>query len=216
MEWIWWLDADAVFTDMLFLPPLSELEHHNLVLQGDRKQVYPVKDWQSVGTANFLIRNCQWSLNLLDAWGSMGTNSIRQESGTFLNELLLNRPSNLSGDVQSSMVAMLAQDQKNRHADRNWTPRVKLVNEKEYVMNGNWTYIAPRLEDLVLDDDNGVPFVTHFQGCLPGCKNQPDQLLADLLDTCTKQLERAFDFAENQVSACASSPNLPASYVMNA
>ncbi|CAM6099399.1 unnamed protein product [Calypogeia fissa] len=198
-EWIWWLDADAILTDMSLEAPFADLEHHNLILYRDDHLVYYLRDWERISTSNFMIRNCQWSLDLLDAWGSMGTTKMRERSGKFESRTLANRPSDFPGDDQSSLVALLIQDQRNSLAQRKWIPSVKLVKETEYIMNGNWT-ITAELEDLSgMDDLHRVPFVTHFKGCLPACTGELDQLSSEWLDLCREQLERAFDFSDNQV-----------------
>lgn len=197
---MWWLDGDAVFIDMSFEPPFAEVIDHNLVLYGDHQLVYHLRDWASVSTSNFMIRNCQWSLDLLDAWGSMGTAELREESGKFESEVLANWPLDFPGDDQSSLVALLVQDFRNPLAQQKWVPWVKLVKETEYTMNGNWTAFAPQLDWLSTSDrSQRVPFVTHFIGCLPACTSEPVQLSSERLDVCTDQLERAFDFADNQV-----------------
>lgn len=34
VEWIWWMDSDALFTDMVFEIPLSKYDNYNLVVHG--------------------------------------------------------------------------------------------------------------------------------------------------------------------------------------
>ncbi|KAJ6339981.1 hypothetical protein OIU77_007848 [Salix suchowensis] len=34
IEWIWWMDSDAMFTDMVFEIPLSKYDKHDLVIHG--------------------------------------------------------------------------------------------------------------------------------------------------------------------------------------
>ncbi|CAM6099400.1 unnamed protein product [Calypogeia fissa] len=199
MEWIWWIDADAVITDLSFEPPYEELEHDNLVLYGEEQHVYDRRTWTGLSTANFMIRNCQWSLDLLAEWASMGANNMREESGSFQSEVLTDRPTDFSGDDQSSLVALLAQDKRNPMGMQRWAPMVKLVKETEYYMVANWTEVAPKLEELSLHEhDEAVPFVTHFTGCLPSCRVK-QHMKKHFLDTCVEQMGRAFDFADNQV-----------------
>lgn len=81
-EWIWWMDSDALFTDMSFEVPLEHYENFNLVLHGFDDKVYQQKLWTGLNTGSFLIRNCQWSLDLLDAWAPMGPRGIvRNQAG---------------------------------------------------------------------------------------------------------------------------------------
>lgn len=82
VEWIWWMDSDALFTDMSFEVPLEKYENFNLVLHGFDDKVYRQKLWTGLNTGSFLIRNCQWSLDLLDAWAPMGPKGvIRNKAG---------------------------------------------------------------------------------------------------------------------------------------
>jgi hypothetical protein len=201
VEWLWWLDADAVFTNMRFKLPLAEFDPYNLVLHGDDHLVHENVDPTGLSTGAFLIRNCQWSLDLLGAWAFTGTDSKREEAGvarikgkkrgkTMLTEL---------GDDRSSLVALLAQDSKIPVNHQKWVPKVKLVNETEYALNGDWTYVGPSLE--MLDEDSALPFITHFEGCLPNPSEVPkiSRLDSENFNACVEQLERAFDLAENQV-----------------
>ncbi|TKW01093.1 hypothetical protein SEVIR_8G155200v4 [Setaria viridis] len=72
-EWVWWVDADAVFTDMDFsLPLATKYAAYNLVLYGWPKEVYENRRWLGLNAGVFLIRNCQWSLDFLDEWARMG------------------------------------------------------------------------------------------------------------------------------------------------
>jgi xyloglucan 6-xylosyltransferase len=83
VEWLWWMDSDAMFTDMSFQVPLEKYQSYNLVLHGFNDSVYKNKSWTGLNTGSFLIRNCQWSLDLLDAWSPMGPKgSIRDKAGT--------------------------------------------------------------------------------------------------------------------------------------
>jgi xyloglucan 6-xylosyltransferase len=198
-EWIWWLDADAVITDLSFEPPYAEHEGQNLILYGEDRRVYDKRTWKGLSTANFLIRNCQWSLDLLDTWASMGTADAREESGKFLSGFLGDRPFGFPGDDQAGLVALLAQDKRESIGKRRWAPLVKLVKETEYAMNANWAVVGPRLEELSLEKKE-VPFVTHFTGCLPACNVKPE-MPENFLSDCVKQLGRAFDFSDNQVRA---------------
>lgn len=200
MEWIWWLDADAVFTDMTFEPPFAELDRYNLVLFGEGRVVHADNlDPTDLNTGVFMIRNCQWSLDLLGAWAKSGTSRKREESGDvkFQEAMEVNR----TGDDRSSLVALLAQDKTNPSGDKKWVPKMKLLDETNYVMKwNNWTVVGPKFEEMSPDKDQ-VPFVTHFEGCLPHPSEVPrfSRQDSENFHVCVEQLERAFDFAENQV-----------------
>ncbi|PRQ24734.1 putative xyloglucan 6-xylosyltransferase [Rosa chinensis] len=84
VEWIWWMDSDAMFTDMVFEIPLGKYDKHNLVIHGYPDLLLDQKSWIALNTRSFLFRNCQWSLDLLDAWAPMGLKElIREEAGRF-------------------------------------------------------------------------------------------------------------------------------------
>lgn len=72
VEWIWWMDSDAIFTDMTFEMPMDKYEGKNLIVHGFHNLLFEQHRWIGVNTGSFLIRNCQWSLDLLDAWTPFG------------------------------------------------------------------------------------------------------------------------------------------------
>ncbi|KAH0701769.1 hypothetical protein KY285_016047 [Solanum tuberosum] len=74
-EWIWWVDSDAAFTDMNFKLPLKKYKNHNFVVYGWPKLIYENKSWTGINAGVFLIRNCQWSMDLIEAWAKMGPQS---------------------------------------------------------------------------------------------------------------------------------------------
>ena len=58
-EWVWWVDADAVFTDMDFsLPLATRYAGYNLVAYGVAKDIKR-KSWLGINAGVFIIRNCQ-------------------------------------------------------------------------------------------------------------------------------------------------------------
>ncbi|PQM37720.1 putative glycosyltransferase 7 [Prunus yedoensis var. nudiflora] len=58
-EWIWWVDSDAIFTDMEFKLLLERYKDHNLVVHGWWHLIYKEQSWTSLNVGVFLIRNCQ-------------------------------------------------------------------------------------------------------------------------------------------------------------
>lgn len=89
VEWIWWMDSDAIFTDMSFEMPMARYAQMNLVVHGFQKLVFEEHRWIGLNTGSFLIRNCQWSLDLLDVWALYGPEGeVRNNAGnTRLNVL---------------------------------------------------------------------------------------------------------------------------------
>ncbi|WOL16188.1 putative xyloglucan 6-xylosyltransferase 1 [Canna indica] len=67
VEFLWWMDSDSMFTDLAFELPWEQYAPFNLVMHGWNDMVYDDRNWIALNTDSFLLRNCQWSLDLLDA-----------------------------------------------------------------------------------------------------------------------------------------------------
>ncbi|WOL15667.1 hypothetical protein Cni_G24448 [Canna indica] len=191
VEWIWWMDSDALFTDMAFEIPLDRYSAHNLVIHGYTDLLFDKHSWISLNTGSFLLRNCQWSLDLLDAWAPMGPKGpIRDEAGKILTANLEGRPA-FEADDQSALIYLLL-SQKDRWGD-------KVYVENSYYLHGYWPGLVDRYEEMMEQyhpgfGDERWPFVTHFVGCKP-CGSYGDYPV----EKCLKNMERAFNFADNQV-----------------
>ncbi|KAF7042318.1 hypothetical protein CFC21_051958 [Triticum aestivum] len=169
VEFFWWMDSDAMFTDMAFELPWERYGPYNFILHGWDEMVYDDKNWIGLNTGSFLLRNCQWSLDYLDTWAPMGPKGpVRIEAGKVLTKYLKDRPV-FEADDQSAMVYILA------------TQREKWGNK----MLENY---QPGL------GDHRWPLVTHFVGCKP-CSKFGDYPV----ERCLKQMDRAFNFGDNQV-----------------
>lgn len=89
IDWFWWMDSDAIFTDMTFELPLHKYENYNMVMHGWDDAVYEKRSWLGLNAGVFLIRNCQWSMDLLHAWAPMSPKGkIRDDVGKFLSKAL--------------------------------------------------------------------------------------------------------------------------------
>ncbi|KAJ6868742.1 xyloglucan 6-xylosyltransferase 5 [Populus alba x Populus x berolinensis] len=191
IEWIWWMDSDAMFTDMVFEIPLSKYDKHNLVIHGYPDLLFEQKSWIALNTGSFLFRNCQWSLDLLDAWAPMGPKgAIREEAGKILTANLKGRPA-FEADDQSALIYLLL-SQKDQWMD-------KVYIENQYYLHGYWAGLVDRYEEMMEKYHPGLgderwPFVTHFVGCKP-CGSYGDYPV----ERCMRSMERAFNFADNQV-----------------
>ncbi|KAM5570818.1 putative xyloglucan 6-xylosyltransferase 5 [Rosa sericea] len=191
VEWIWWMDSDAMFTDMVFEIPLGKYEKHNLVIHGYPDLLFDQKSWIALNTGSFLFRNCQWSLDLLDAWAPMGPKGpIREEAGKVLTANLKGRPA-FEADDQSALIYLLL-SQKDL-----WMEKVFVENS--YYLHGYWAGLVDRYEEMIEKYHPGLgderwPFVTHFVGCKP-CGSYGDYPV----ERCLSSMERAFNFADNQV-----------------
>lgn len=191
VEFLWWMDSDAMFTDMAFELPWDRYEGYNLVMHGWKEMVFDQKNWIGLNTGSFLIRNCQWAFDLLDSWGVMGPKGkIRVEAGKVLTKELKDRPA-FEADDQSAMVYLLAKEKEN------WGHKVYLENR--YYLHGYWGISVDRYEEMIQSHHPGFgdhrwPLVTHFAGCKP-CGKVGDYPV----ERCLKQMERAFNFGDNQI-----------------
>ncbi|KAI3833794.1 hypothetical protein MKX03_016826 [Papaver bracteatum] len=191
VEWIWWMDSDALFTDMVFELPLSKYADYNMVIHGYPDLMFNQHSWIALNTGSFLFRNCQWSLDLLDAWAPMGPKGkIRDEAGKILTANLKGRPA-FEADDQSALIYLLI-SQKDV-----WMNKVFLENA--YYLHGYWAGLVDRYEEMMDKYHPGLgderwPFVTHFVGCKP-CGSYGDYPV----ERCLSSMERAYNFADNQV-----------------
>jgi xyloglucan 6-xylosyltransferase len=191
VEWIWWMDSDAMFTDMVFELPIEKYKEYNLVVHGYKEQIYDKKSWVGLNTGSSLFRNCQWTLDLLDAWAPMGPKgAVRLEAGKVLTETLTGRPE-FEADDQSALIYLLITQ------SELWSKKVFL--EESYYLHGYWVSIVDMYEEVMEKyhpgyGDHRWPFVTHFVGCKP-CGSYGDYAV----ERCLNQMERAFNFADNQV-----------------
>lgn len=191
VEFLWWMDSDAMFTDMTFEVPWERYKDYNLVMHGWNEMVYDQKNWIGLNTGSFLLRNCQWSLDILDAWAPMGPKGkVRDDAGKKLTKELKDRPA-FEADDQSAMVYLLATER-----DK-WGDKVYL--ESEYYLHVNWAILVDRYEEMIEKyrpglGDHRWPLVTHFVGCKP-CAKFGD----NLAERCLRQMDRAFTFGDNQI-----------------
>ncbi|CAL5201860.1 unnamed protein product [Lathyrus oleraceus] len=191
VEWIWWMDSDAFFTDMVFELPMSKYNDYNLILHGYPDLLFEQNSWIAVNTGSFLFRNCQWSLDLLDAWAPMGPKGpIREEAGKILTANLKGRPA-FEADDQSALIYLLLSKK-----DK-WMEKVFLENS--FYLHGYWAGLVDRYEEMMEKYHPGLgderwPFVTHFVGCKP-CGSYGDYPV----ERCLSSMERAYNFADNQV-----------------
>ncbi|KAK9146933.1 hypothetical protein Sjap_006836 [Stephania japonica] len=191
IEFLWWMDSDAMFTDMAFELPWERYKDHNLVMHGWNEMVYDQKNWIGLNTGSFLLRNNQWALDLLDAWAPMGPKGkIRDDAGKVLTRELKGRPV-FEADDQSAMVYLLITQREK------WGDKVYL--ESAYYLHGYWGILVDRYEEMIENYHPGLgdhrwPLVTHFVGCKP-CGKFGDYSV----ERCLKQMDRAFNFGDNQI-----------------
>ncbi|KAG7026926.1 putative glycosyltransferase 7, partial [Cucurbita argyrosperma subsp. argyrosperma] len=225
-EWIWWVDSDAMFTDMEFKLPLERYKNHNLIVHGWAHLIYDRKSWTGLNAGVFLIRNCQWSMDFMDVWASMGPQTPNYEKwGQILKSTI---PDKLfpESDDQTGLVYLLYKE-KEKWAD-------KIYLEAEYYFEGYWEEIVTTFDNItgkytemekgagelrrrhaekvseqygafrekyLKDAGNGKgswrrPFITHFTGCQP-CSGDHNQMYSG--GSCWDGMRKALNFADNQV-----------------
>ncbi|KAG6594966.1 Glycosyltransferase 6, partial [Cucurbita argyrosperma subsp. sororia] len=229
VEWIWWMDSDAVFTDMEFKIPIERYKNHNLVVHGWPSMVYEKgdnKSWTGLNAGVFLIRNCQWSMDLMDSWAKMGPQSPDYKKwGPILTTTFKDKPFPLPDD-QSALIYLISME------GRKWADKVYL--EGEYYLESYWIGMVGWYDNITAQYTemekrepglrrkhaervsrfyaglrepvikkaglrNGAgrrPFVTHFTGCQP-CSGNHNPMYDG--DTCWQEMGRALNFADNQV-----------------
>ncbi|XAR57700.1 Xyloglucan 6-xylosyltransferase, partial [Bertholletia excelsa] len=225
-EWIWWVDSDAVFTDMDFKPPLERYKDYNLVVGGSPDLVYKNPSWLGLNAGVFYIRNCQWSLDFLEEWAKMGPQTPDyQKWGQTLASTIKDK-GYPGADDQTAMVYLLLKQKdtwgekvflEHKHCIQGyWKGLVGTFNDvtRNYVelekgdrrlrrrhaekVSENYGALwEPRLEAAGYRKDAGKrPCITHFTGCQPCSGNHNAMYTAE---DCWKEMERALNFADNQV-----------------
>lgn len=226
VEWIWWVDADAVFTDMEFKLPMEKYKNHNLVAHGWPNMVYGDKEnksWTGLNAGSMLIRNCQWAMELMNEWAKMGPISGDYESwGRILKSTFKDKVFPLPDD-QSSLIYMLSKEKER------WEEKTYL--EWEYDLEAYWEGVVEGYEEMseeykeMEEEERGLrrrhaekesawyggqrvnymkrkggkrrrAFVTHFTGCQP-CNGEHNPSYNG--EKCWKEMERALNFGDNQV-----------------
>ncbi|CAL5370948.1 unnamed protein product [Camellia sinensis] len=225
-EWIWWVDSDAVITDMEFKLPMKKYESYNFIINGWENMIYERKSRFAMNTGIFLIRNCQWSMDFMEAWARMSPLNPDHEKIAKIAIAELTDKEFPGMDEQSALVYLML-TQKNK-----WGNKVYLENQ--YSFSGYWLEIVDRLENIsdkyaaaeategglrrrraevvserygemwevflkgIYDGPGGWrrPFITHFTGCQPCSGHYSPSYTAH---ACWNGMERALNFADNQV-----------------
>ncbi|GAB2282722.1 Anthocyanidin 3-O-glucosyltransferase 7 [Dionaea muscipula] len=137
-EWIWWVDSDAAITDMEFKLPLERYREHNLVVHGWPELIYKKKSWTGLNAGVFLIRNCQWSMDLIERWAGMGPQSPDYDRwGQILRSEFKDKLFPQSDDQTG--LGYLIVEEKERWGE-------KIYMEGEYYFEGYWVEIVGKLE----------------------------------------------------------------------
>lgn len=139
-EWIWWVDSDALFTDMEFKLPLERYKNHNLVVHGWTHLVMETHSWTGLNAGVFLIRNCQWTMDFLEVWASMGPQTPEYEQwGKTLRSTFKDKAFPESDD-QTGLAYLIYKENKK------WGTKIYL--EGEYYFEGYWAEIVGELAKI--------------------------------------------------------------------
>ncbi|KDP25125.1 hypothetical protein JCGZ_22660 [Jatropha curcas] len=222
-EWIWWVDSDAVFTDMEFKIPLEKYKDHNLVVRGWPSLIYKKQSWTSLNAGVFLIRNCEWSMNFLDAWVNMGPQTPNYDKWGQIQRSTFKDKMIPEADDQAALVYLLLKE-KEKWGD-------KIYIEEDYDLQTYWleavqdydkitqdymeierkvsslrrkhaekvseSYGASREQYIkVKNNFRKRPLITHFTGCEP-CTGNHNPVYS--WEDCLNGIQRALNFADNQV-----------------
>ena len=206
IDWLFWIDSDAIFMDMDFSLPLDEYEQagYNLVLWGEKRMV----DGGNEGDASsdeapsyfglnagvMLMRNNDWTRaflrRILDAGDDIeGSTSVQ---GAVLKGMC-DRKYDCRVSDQSTIVYLLYSE------PDQW--RNQTLLEKRFTLNGHWQEYAGhlvsgslQLKDSIWRSDR-VPFVMHFAGCQL-CSGLTDKHYADW-DACKEAMGQALNHVED-------------------
>lgn len=226
VEWIWWVDADAVLTNMEFKLPLDKYKNHNIVVDGWPNKIFEKRSWIGLNAGVVLFRNCQWTMEFLNTWASMGPISPGFERWGKILKATFTDVSDSKSNDQSAMAYMLL-----KQFDK-WGSKFYMENEFcfqcYWAMAVDWfksatnaymdmemsvTELRRRHAELATESygelrekylkEGGYrentgrrPFITHFTGCSP-CSGKHDPIYDG--DSCREGMEKALNFADNQV-----------------
>ncbi|XP_058186373.1 galactomannan galactosyltransferase 1-like [Rhododendron vialii] len=139
-EWIFWIDSDAVITDMDFKLPLEKYKDHNFVVHGWSYFVYEKKSWAGVNAGVFLIRNCQWSMEFMEAWAEMGPQTPNYEKWGQIQMEAFSDKNHPDSDDQSALNYLLLTEKEK------WG--IKVFIENTYDLSGYWGYIVDSFDNI--------------------------------------------------------------------
>lgn len=222
-EWIWWVDSDAAITDMDFNLPLDKYRAHNLVIHGWPTLVFEKKSWTGLNAGVFLIRNCQWSMDLIEKWVKFGPISPDYPKWGPIQKSVFPDKLYPESDDQTGLAYLMVKE------GEQWKDKIYL--EDGYYFEGYWVEIVDNLENVTAHykeiekkerrlrrrhaEKGGEryrgeweeklegervekkrPFITHFTGCEP-CSGKHNEMYS--WESCVDGMNKALNFADNQV-----------------
>uniref|UniRef100_A0A2N9EQK5 Uncharacterized protein n=1 Tax=Fagus sylvatica TaxID=28930 RepID=A0A2N9EQK5_FAGSY len=140
VEWIWWMDSDALFTDMVFEIPVSKYDNYNLVVHGYPDLMFEQKSWIALNTG-----------------------PVREEAGKILTANLKGRPA-FEADDQSALIYLLL-SKKDRWMDKVFLENSYYLHGYWAGLVDRYEEMIEKYHPGL--GDERWPFVTHFVGCKP-------------------------------------------------
>uniref|UniRef100_A0A7N0ZS68 Uncharacterized protein n=1 Tax=Kalanchoe fedtschenkoi TaxID=63787 RepID=A0A7N0ZS68_KALFE len=139
-EWIWWVDSDALFTDMEFKPPFQKYEGFNFVVHGWDHLVYENRSWTSLNAGVFLIRNCQWSMDFMEVWARMGPQSPEYAKWGEIQRSIFKDKLFPASDDQAGLIYLILQEHEK------WGKRIFL--EHDFYLESYWVDMVSKLQNF--------------------------------------------------------------------
>jgi xyloglucan 6-xylosyltransferase len=128
--------------------PLESYDGHNLIIQGYQDLLFEKHSYIILNTGNFLFRNYQWSLDILDGWAPMRPKGlIRDQAGKILTANLKGRPA-FEADDQSALIYLLL-SQKDKWID-------KVFIDNSYYLHGFWAGLVDKYEEMMENHHLGL------------------------------------------------------------
>lgn len=140
-EWIWWVDSDAAFTDMDFTLPLDRYKGHNLVVHGWSHLIHKERSWTGLNAGVFLMRNCQWSMDFMEDWASMGPQAQEYDKWGVIQRATFKDKTFPESDDQTGLAYLILKGGKEK-----WGSRIYM--EEEFYFEGYWMEIVGTLENI--------------------------------------------------------------------
>ena len=199
VEWLLWIDSDAIFTDMSFELPLDEYiaNDYHLVLWGEPRMVNVTAEaapsYFGINAGVLLLRNSAWTRDflarILEAGEDIAASTAQQRT------VMKGWEREEDGVVSDqSTIVYLLYTQPER-----W--RAQTLLEKRFALNGHWQQYYGRLVPGSLQLSSGiwgtdrVPFITHFAGCQL-CSGRTDAHYANR-DECLDAMAQSLNYAED-------------------
>jgi len=217
VEWLFWIDSDAIIMDIDFALPLDQYERDNisLVLWGEPRMVdepyRAAPSYFGLNAGVMLMRNNDWTRRFLGEILKAGADVSRAtETQRQVIKGFCDRAYDCVASDQSTIVYLLHTQAELWRKETLFEKRCARgcagrrrgpLTRRSFTMNGHWQEYAGhlvsgslRLQDSIWSSDR-VPFVMHFAGCQL-CSGKTDAHYANW-DACRVALGEALSHVED-------------------